>query len=90
MISDMVLLLIVLAGLLVIRRSGGGLTQLIWKQVRWQLLDRSFFLFTIFFTSDFFVRESFGSCLAPLLRFPYWLVQLVSNFSSFVYFPSPS
>jgi hypothetical protein len=43
MISDMVLLLIVLAGLLVIRRSGGGLTRLIWKQVRWQLLDRSSF-----------------------------------------------
>ncbi|KAI0281958.1 hypothetical protein BGY98DRAFT_931789 [Russula aff. rugulosa BPL654] len=39
MISDMVLLLIVLAGLLVIRRSGGGLTRLIWKQgVIWLVL----------------------------------------------------
>ncbi|KAI0281960.1 hypothetical protein BGY98DRAFT_1094571 [Russula aff. rugulosa BPL654] len=32
MISNMVLLLIVLAGLLAIRRCGGGLTRLIWKQ----------------------------------------------------------
>ena len=39
----MVLLLIVLAGLLAIRRCGGGLTRLIWKQVTWRLLDRSSF-----------------------------------------------
>ena len=38
MISDMVLLLIVLAGLFTIRRGGGatfGLAHLVWKQVRW-------------------------------------------------------
>lgn len=39
----MVLLLIVLAGLLTIRRRGGatfGLTRLVWKQVMWSLLGR--------------------------------------------------
>jgi hypothetical protein len=46
MISDMVLLLIVFAGLFVIRHGGGGtigLTRLVWEQVRWRLLDRSSF-----------------------------------------------
>ena len=46
MICDMVLLLIVLAGLLVLRRRVGatfGLTRLVWKQVRWRLLRRSSF-----------------------------------------------
>ncbi len=46
MISDMVLLLIVLAGLLVIRRRGGarfGLARLVWEQVRWRLLGHSSF-----------------------------------------------
>jgi hypothetical protein len=44
MISDMVLLLVVLTGLVILRRGGGGtsgLTGLLWKQVRWRLPGRT-------------------------------------------------
>jgi hypothetical protein len=67
----MALLLIVLAGMYVLRRNGGGkfgLARLLWKQVGWRFsaaISLGSFNFDIFF----FSRGSFGLYLAPQLTF---------------------
>lgn len=53
-VADIALLLIILAGLLVLRRNGGGefgLTRLLWRQVRWQISQAVVHLIMLIFCS---------------------------------------
>ena len=70
----MALLLIVLAGLYVLRRNGGGkfgLARLLWKQVRWRF-SASISLGSVNLYIYIFSRGSFGLYLAPQLTFYLW------------------
>lgn len=89
MVSDMVLLLVVLIGLLVIRRRGGaqiGLTRLVWEQVRWQLLDRSSFDSQLLLFC-FFRKGVIWLVIGSAAEIPPLVSQVVSNFYSLAYFP---
>ena len=67
-VADMALLLVILAGLFVLRRNGGGtfgLTRLLWRQVRWRFspaLVRLIF-FLIFFVLKGVIWLVLGSAI---------------------------
>ena len=68
-VADMALLLIILAGLFVLRRNGGGtfgLARLVWRQVKWRF---SLALVRLCLLNFLFSRGLFGSYLAAQLRF---------------------
>jgi hypothetical protein len=72
-VADIALLLIMLVGLLRLRRRGGGmsdLAQVLWKQVsRWSLPAVDLCTQSCGFRSD---RVQYGSCLLSWLRFLQW------------------
>ena len=79
LVTDTILLLTVLVGLLRLRRNGGGrfgLGQLLWAQVRSLLFALVGVLLLI--VVYLFVRASFGSCFPSLRKFHQWYVSLVS------------
>jgi hypothetical protein len=75
LLTDILLLVIVLVGLLRVRRSGGGsfgLQGVLWKQVRWTAIPSIVVLSPHPYI--FVVRVLFGSCLLPLPRSRQWYV----------------
>jgi len=81
-ITDITLLLIMLAGLICLHQHGGGtfgLAQFLWKQVWWQFL----LIVVIFGSLIYFPRESLGSCLLPPPRSRRQYVWSISRSSPF-------
>lgn len=79
MITDMALLLIILTGLLVLRRRGGGafgLTRVLWKQVRHSHNRRLNSLISFFFRKGIFWLVVAFAAEIPLLVSPTILLSL--------------
>ena len=82
LITNITLLLIVIAGLLRLRHSGGGsfgLQRVLWNQVRWFLRLFPFVVVLSSLCVASSVRVSFGFCLPSLPRSHPWYVPLVSS-----------